>query len=612
LLSHTGLRSVNLDNFNELFVKKGQVPTGHLSPDQLEKSWQLTQTQQKSFIDSRLGVIIDGSGRNPDTAIGVIEKLMPLGYEFMMIFVNVSEATSIARQQSRAEKQKQQWGAGRQVDPTLAKNTYAQVQKMLGKYSAFFGPQRFVYVDNENTPNLAQATKQVDAFLRAPVTQPEAIEWIQSQKGGEQVAQKQQKLATAQDSQQKALKQYNPLNPKFWKTDSQGKKQFTDPDQQGVAEAEGVGKQLSVQQLAAKSDEALDNAYHYGRSTPGNTFGWQANLASAAYAKEIIDSGETDINKISDAVHKGWWSVAQKFVDDPDQFSDTEALRAKGKFDKKMADRIAQMVPFNQLTPDQQKIDSVVAKALLQAITGGGEQGVAEAAKHGLYYNVNKRKAAGTSRPASSPTAPTAQAWKDAAKTAKKEGVAEGGYNDHDNNREGFGKRPRKDDEYHVPDPVETKYNIKVNGAVINHTPFANRDAALTWAKQAVATGKLDPKNAVLSPINQVNELTDKLADYKTAAAADAAAADKRGDYKRGDRRFRGINQATKKQFANDLKGHKKDVKEGIDDASPVTGAITRRKMELGESYWNKLQYERNTKIASLITELTESIKDIK
>jgi chaperonin cofactor prefoldin len=53
------------------------------------------------------------------------------------------------------------------------------------------------------------------------------------------------------------------------------------------------------------------------------------------------------------------------------------------------------------------------------------EQAIAEEAKHGLYYNVNKRKKAGTSRSASSPKAPTAQAWKDAAKTAKKEGVAE-------------------------------------------------------------------------------------------------------------------------------------------------------------------------------------------
>ena len=127
---------------------------------------------------------------------------------------------------------------------------------------------------------------------------------------------------------------------------------------------------MDVSHLAQISDKALDDVYHYGRSSPGNTFGWQANLASAAYAKEVIESGITNIDQISDAVHKGWWSVAQKFVDDPDQFSDTETLRAKGKFDKKMADRIAQMVPFNQLTKDQQDIDRVVAEALLQAITG--------------------------------------------------------------------------------------------------------------------------------------------------------------------------------------------------------------------------------------------------
>jgi hypothetical protein len=128
---------------------------------------------------------------------------------------------------------------------------------------------------------------------------------------------------------------------------------------------------MDVSHLAQISDKALDDVYHYGRSSPGNTFGWQANLASAAYAKEVIESGITNIDQISDAVHKGWWSVAQKFVDDPDQFDDTETLRAKGKFDKKMADRIAQMVPFNQLTKDQQDIDRVVAEALLQAITSG-------------------------------------------------------------------------------------------------------------------------------------------------------------------------------------------------------------------------------------------------
>jgi hypothetical protein len=54
---------------------------------------------------------------------------------------------------------------------------------------------------------------------------------------------------------------------------------------------------------------------------------------------------------------------------------------------------------------------------------------------------------------------------------------------------------------------------------------------------------------------DQLNELsTNRLAQYKTAAAADAKQADQSGDVKRGDRRFSGIVKATKKQFDNDAK----------------------------------------------------------
>jgi LysM repeat protein len=53
----------------------------------------------------------------------------------------------------------------------------------------------------------------------------------------------------------------------------------------------------------------------------------------------------------------------------------------------------------------------------------------------------------------------------------------------------------------------------------------------------------------------QINELsTNKLAQYKTAAAKDAKEADKAGDFERGNKRFHGIVQATKKQFDNDAK----------------------------------------------------------
>jgi nicotinamide mononucleotide adenylyltransferase len=49
---------------------------------------------------------------------------------------------------------------------------------------------------------------------------------------------------------------------------------------------------------------------------------------------------------------------------------------------------------------------------------------------------------------------------------------------------------------------------------------------------------------------------TELLGKYKKAAYADAKKADAEGDYARGNKRFKGINQATNKQFDNDLKKH--------------------------------------------------------
>jgi len=64
-----------------------------------------------------------------------------------------------------------------------------------------------------------------------------------------------------------------------------------------------------------------------------------------------------------------------------------------------------------------------------------------------------------------------------------------------------------------------------------------------------------------------ISELsTDALARYKKAAGADAKKSDAEGNYARGDKRFKGINKATNKQFDNDIKKHKEQgVAEKID-----------------------------------------------
>jgi hypothetical protein len=137
---------------------------------------------------------------------------------------------------------------------------------------------------------------------------------------------------------------------------------------------EGDGERLSIEQLAHISDEALDNAYHYGRSTPGNTFGWQANLKSAEFAKRVIDSGETEIEIIADAIHDGWNVTARAFVENPGQFDDTEKLIASGKLDAKIAQREKLMnISYDKLPPDEQEKDLVVARALLQALKSVNE-----------------------------------------------------------------------------------------------------------------------------------------------------------------------------------------------------------------------------------------------
>jgi len=52
----------------------------------------------------------------------------------------------------------------------------------------------------------------------------------------------------------------------------------------------------------------------------------------------------------------------------------------------------------------------------------------------------------------------------------------------------------------------------------------------------------------------RLKKANEKLTKYKTAAGADATAADAAGDFTRGNKRFKGINRATKKQFDNDSK----------------------------------------------------------
>ena len=203
LVGGSGLRSLNLDNFNELLIKQGKVAGGMLTPDQLERNWELTQKQKGNWVSERLGLLIDGSGRNVEGLVKPLTELEKLGYNTMVILVNVSLETSLQRQQSRAAKQAAQFGQGRNVPLDLAKSSYEQIQQNIPKLQQLYG-KRLLIINNEGAVDLQQEKQVVDRFMSSPPTKPAAIEWIkahgqvQGQQLDKRLAQQQRQAASAQ------------------------------------------------------------------------------------------------------------------------------------------------------------------------------------------------------------------------------------------------------------------------------------------------------------------------------------------------------------------------------------------------------------------------------
>jgi len=122
-----------------------------------------------------------------------------------------------------------------------------------------------------------------------------------------------------------------------------------------------------------------------------------------------------------DMAKKGWTHDKPKKADikeeADDKDPDTTFVRwLKSNYDKSPkdlnADEYAKMSKKFQASKKDESYVDTLAHKLEEAKK-----------KKGLYYYVNKRKKAGTSRSADHPDAPSPQDWKDAAKTAKKESV---------------------------------------------------------------------------------------------------------------------------------------------------------------------------------------------
>ena len=118
---------------------------------------------------------------------------------------------------------------------------------------------------------------------------------------------------------------------------------------------------------------------------------------------------------------------------------------------------------------------------------------------------------------------------------------------------------------------IELKKQSKPRNFVAKNASLAGKAGQHKDKKKAEKQGDVKHKKELATMESALSELsTEKLAQYKKAAGADASAADKVGNTKKADKRFSGIVKATKKQFANDLK--KEDVAKDNNEPSPNSG----------------------------------------
>jgi hypothetical protein len=125
-----------------------------------------------------------------------------------------------------------------------------------------------------------------------------------------------------------------------------------------------LSESLDLIQLATISDKALDDRYHYGRSTPGKNFGWLANLESAKAALNLIKQGATDVDVIADAIHDGWNITAMA------DYNGELDLDSPTPDEKKLKRYALAQKSYAELPDDEQEKDRVVARALLKALKG--------------------------------------------------------------------------------------------------------------------------------------------------------------------------------------------------------------------------------------------------
>jgi len=174
-----GLKVVNSDDVFEKYLRDAQLNfkmdanQGKQRDALRQRAKVVTKKKYDNYVEGRLGMVIDGTGKDYSKITTDASNLKQLGYDVHMIFVNTSLDVALERNARRP----------RSVPEDIVKKSWNQVQQNIGAFQRFFGNKNFIIVDNNDVNDnvFDMVGKQVRRMLSKKVNNPIAQKWIDNE-----------------------------------------------------------------------------------------------------------------------------------------------------------------------------------------------------------------------------------------------------------------------------------------------------------------------------------------------------------------------------------------------------------------------------------------------
>ena len=180
----TGLKFVNSDVIFEKGLRTARLnfdmpKSEEEQRDILRARAKLTvNSQLEQYVDGRLGLVIDATGRDYDAIFRQYKMLTELGYDCYMLFVNTSLDVALERQKKRE----------RAVPEYIVRKSWKGVQENIGKFQSLFKRSNFLIIDNNVSAKetvthvLSKLYRHTMKLRTAPINNYIARSWIEKER----------------------------------------------------------------------------------------------------------------------------------------------------------------------------------------------------------------------------------------------------------------------------------------------------------------------------------------------------------------------------------------------------------------------------------------------